>query len=241
MYRYRVAAAVAAAAFILLSAGTQAASFRDPVLRSDAPGETSAAEDPFRPQSKPKTKTYTYDLSCEVSGKFGNGAPALKMVNTGTETIPAGAIIAVTYPDGTKKKFTTSSEIKPGGAVSVMGPLGATPESFPCAASATSTGPSLPDGPVGPDVPTANPNLPPKLVCEFTIVGKVVTITWQNIGGSPVMPGQFISGTTSGGIGMTISLTDPIEPGDEFKVSHAWDNFDPAWFDGETCSAKIKK
>jgi hypothetical protein len=87
--------------------------------------------------------------------------------------------------------------------------------------------------------PKPSPQAPPKLHCTFTIIDNVVTITWTNVGGTAVGVGTVITGTTSGGIGMSVHLVDPIEAGGVFVVSHAWDPFDPAWF-GDDCVAKIK-
>jgi hypothetical protein len=240
MPRFRAAAITALAFSLCLAAAAQAATTRNPAQSPNAPSsdQTTSVGEPFLPRDKPKTKTYTYDLSCEISGYFNNGVPALKMMNTGTETIPAGAVIEITYPDGTKKKHTVNSDIVPGAALTIWGPLGATPEDFPCTATATSTGPYIEPGTT--NAPSGNPNLPPKLACEFKIVDGKLVVTFKNVGGSPLPAQQFLhAGPENTGYGVSHYLQQDIAPGESIHL--IYDGVDPALYMGTDCTAKIMK
>ena len=95
----------------------------------------------------PVLKLSPYQVSCVVwPHAFKNGAAEIWFKNTGTETIPAGSIITVTYPDGSKEFLKVDEDIKPGASAGIMGPAMANDEGFTCSAKvkAPKSGPADP-------------------------------------------------------------------------------------------------
>ena len=95
----------------------------------------------------PVLKLSPTTLSCEYHGDHfvQSGAPEIWFKNIGTETIPKGSIITVTWPDGTKQSFKLGSDLKPGASVGISGPDSADQPGFHCSARAKVTyGPPQP-------------------------------------------------------------------------------------------------
>jgi hypothetical protein len=230
-----LAAASIALSSIMLPA--YAAPIRPP--DTDAPrGGIASPGEPFLPGGRRALVPTGYEsfaMICELAeGSFANGSSIIKLVNSGDETIPAGATIKVTLADGSKMTFKTASPIKPGAAVSVMGPVGATPEDFGCSTAATALIPiTEPGSPNVPSGQTGLPLLPAKLVCTFEIIGGKVVITWTNTGKGSVPAGSMITGKTSTGIGMSSFIEEPIKPGETLSITL---DIDPKFFD-EACIA----
>lgn len=179
-------------------------------------GEIHSPGDPFRPQVRvPHVGTETYSMSCGIGdGKFANGGSKINLVNTSSKTIPKGATIEVTYPNGSKETFVASSDIQPGSYISMVGPAGATPDDYQCSASASGQVPADQPGPAESGAPTANSAVPPKLVCWFEVVDGKVIIYWKNQGGSAVPSGTEVIGKNAAGIGVSVLIANPIEPGE---------------------------
>jgi hypothetical protein len=90
--------------------------------------------------------------------------------------------------------------------------------------------------------PVANPDkaIYPKMVCWFEIVDGKVYIHWTNTGTAPLPAGSLITGTTSGGIGVSWYIPDELAPGGKLTAGPL--DMNPEWF-GEACKTtfKIKK
>ena len=179
-------------------------------------GEIDSPGDPFRPQVRsPHIVTETFSMSCGIGdGKFANGNSIIKLINTSSKTIPKGGTIEVTYPNGSKETFIAPADIGPGGYVSIAGPPGATPGNYPCAASASGRVPAEQPSPAVDGAASGNPTIPPQLVCWFEVVDGKVIIYWQNKGGSPVPAGTEVNGKNAAGIGVTVWIANPINPGE---------------------------
>lgn len=238
----RNAVATAALALVALISATTLASAATtpPVIKAvggSTGGQIASPGDPFRPFVVDKT-IETFSMSCGIGeGKFLNGASIIKMVNTSSKTIPKGAKIVVTYADGSTETFTAPSDIKPGAAVSIMGPPGATPESFGCSAEASRKIPlGMQGSPQVDNGPGPIEALPPKLTCWFEVVDGKVVIHWKNEGGSSILPGAMITGKNAAGVGVSWYIQEPIKPGQE--VSTVLD-IDPA-LANEACIATVK-
>lgn len=193
--------------------------------------------DPFIPSTKPKPKIkiYEYAMSCEIDdGKFANGASSIKMKNTGVETIPAGANIVVTFPDGTKKTFTTPSEIKPGASVSIMGPPDATPDNFSCSAGAWAFGPNIDFG--VPEGGRIDPNSPPEIVCAFTVVNGKLVVSFKNVGGQPLTGFQRMHAFAEDGSLTSFDHVGEVDlpPGKSMHMTV--DVPDPSAYEGKECN-----
>jgi hypothetical protein len=73
-----------------------------------------------------------YNSSCAYTHDDLQGRSIVEFVNLGTETIPAGSIYVVTWPDGTTESFKTPWDIAPGGSFGVHGPANADQPGFHC-------------------------------------------------------------------------------------------------------------
>lgn len=179
-------------------------------------GDTTSPGDPFRPQVRsPQIVTDTFSMSCGIGdGKFANGGSIIKLVNTSSKTIPKGATIEVTYPNGSTETITAPSDIHPGGYLSLVGPKDATPDNYPCSASATGRVHAEQPSPAVGGAASGNPTIPPQLVCWFEVVDGKVVIYWQNKGGSSVPAGTEVKGKNSAGIGVSVWISNPIDPGE---------------------------
>jgi len=222
----------------LVNAANLTTPFKSPGGSAGGGGSITSPGDPFRPEIRPMgMRTETYSMTCGIgAGEFANGSSVIKLVNTSSKTIPKGATVVVTYPDGSTKTFTTPSEIKPGASVGIMGPAGATSESFQCSASASSQFPTAGPGPAVSDAPNGSQALPPKLTCEFEIVDGKVIVHWKNEGGSPIPAGAMITGKNAAGVGVSSYIQDPIDPGETVTTEL---DIDPSFFN-EDCYATIK-
>ncbi len=200
-------------------------------------GEIDSPGDPFRPQVRtPRVGTETYSMSCAIGeGKFANGASIIKLVNTSSKTIPKGATIEIIYPDGSKHTVTAPADVAPGGSLGLMAPSWATPDNFPCSASASRQVAVGEPGPAVDNGSSANQSIPPKLVCEFEIIDGKVILHWTNEGGSPVPVGAMITGKNAAGIGVSSFIQDPIEPGETVTIEL---DMDPKFFD-EPCKTTV--
>jgi len=87
------------------------------------------------------------------------------------------------------------------------------------------------------NAPTGNPDIAtfPKLTCYFEILDGQVVIHWFNKGTAAVPVGSMITGTTSGGIGMSVYMTEAIEPGAKYTMTV---DMNPAWFN-DLCYATV--
>lgn len=87
------------------------------------------------------------------------------------------------------------------------------------------------------NAPTSNPDIAtyPKLTCYFEIVDGQVVIHWFNAGTAAAPVGSMITGTTASGIGVSWSITEPIEPGASVTLTL---EMDPAWFN-DFCYATV--
>ena len=87
------------------------------------------------------------------------------------------------------------------------------------------------------NAPTGNPDIPafPELTCYFEILDGKVVIHWFNKGTAAAPVGSMITGTTSGGIGVSLYITEAIEPGAKFTMTV---DMNPAWFN-DLCYAKV--
>ena len=179
-------------------------------------GEIDSPGDPFQPQFRsPKIVTETFSMSCGIGdGKFANGGSKINLVNTSSKTIPKGATIEVTYPDGSKETFTAPADLKPGSYVSIVGPKDATPDNYPCTASATGKVRAEQPSPAVGGAASGNPTIPPQLVCWVEVVDGKVVIYWQNKGGSSLPAGTEVQGKNAAGIGVTVWIASPIDPGE---------------------------
>ena len=73
-----------------------------------------------------------YNSSCAFTHYDKMGRPLVDFVNMGTETIPAGSIYTVTWPDGTTESYKTPWDIAPGGSFGIIGPANADEPGFHC-------------------------------------------------------------------------------------------------------------
>ena len=87
------------------------------------------------------------------------------------------------------------------------------------------------------NAPTSNPDIAayPKLTCYFEIVDGKVVVHWFNKGTAAAPVGSMITGTTSGGIGVSWYITEPIEPGASITMTL---DMNPAWFN-DLCYATV--
>lgn len=87
------------------------------------------------------------------------------------------------------------------------------------------------------NAPTSNPDIAtyPKLTCYFEVVDGKVVIHWFNAGTAAAPVGSMITGTTSGGIGVSWYITEPIEPGASITMTV---DMNPAWFN-DFCYATV--
>ena len=99
------------------------------------------------------------------------------------------------------------------------------------------TEPGDPFFPSTTNAPTSNPDIAtyPKLSCYFEIVDGKVVIHWFNKGTAAAPVGSMITGTTSGGIGVSWYITEPIEPGASITMTL---DMNPAWFN-DLCYATV--
>lgn len=81
-------------------------------------------------------KLSPYSIECRVMrDAYKPGMAEIWFQNSGTETIPAGSIITVKYPDGTTEKFEVLRDIEPGASSGIIGPAGSNDEGFSCKAT----------------------------------------------------------------------------------------------------------
>lgn len=137
-----------------------------------------------------------------------------------------GAALILTTTLAAEAAFTT----KPGPAVIGSGPTTTTDNGH-------TTSPGDPFFPPVTNAPTSNPDLAtyPKLTCYFEIVDGQVVIHWFNKGTAAAPAGSMITGTTSGGIGVSWFITEAIEPGASITMTV---DMNPAWFN-DFCYATV--
>jgi hypothetical protein len=106
------------------------------------PNKSVGAE--FIVANGPILKLSPYSVACSVMrDAFKQGVAEIWFKNTGSETIPAGSILTVTYSDGTVVMLEVSDDIKPGASGGIVGPFGSNEEGFSCKAKVKVKPPGL--------------------------------------------------------------------------------------------------
>lgn len=73
-----------------------------------------------------------YNSTCAFNGYDKSGRPLIDFVNVGTETIPAGSIYVITWPDGTTEMRKIPWDIEPGASFGIIGPAESDDPGFHC-------------------------------------------------------------------------------------------------------------